>query len=357
MPITLAASALVCATLCLVVWKVFPGNLSLFSELSLFNWLPVWSAIMIGVFGALLGPDRRWWPWSLAPIAFLLSGAVPLAFAVGPGEPNRTVIWGMLGLVPLLVGIALVGSAWRPLAGVFSRSRAFSRATAWSPAGWRTERVSMRRDPDLPTRATRRVRPTAVLNGIALALVILSMTAFENDPWIVRIGTQISSSDILMRTMAQDVRTRRNLREALGVMDTYRADHGTYSGFTAAAGRAALPSIRWHAGPVVTKTRPLTVAVLGASADHARLAAMSSSGAAFCLERTAVGIRYGKSSKGLNTTHAFRSAVAACGSELWTSHALTPPPVIHCPTYVNGYLMCRMLAVIRYETLRSPQGV
>ena len=66
-------------------------------------------AIAIAVFGALLGPDRRWWPWSLVPVAILLSAGPSDALIIGP---EHVLNWYQFGVVLPLFAAGLIGSAW-----------------------------------------------------------------------------------------------------------------------------------------------------------------------------------------------------------------------------------------------------
>jgi hypothetical protein len=78
---------------------------SLVSGFSIGSVVP--GAIAMAIFGSLLGPDRRWWPWSLVPTAILLSMAPSVALLVGP---ERFVDWSQFGIVLPLFLIGLVSS-------------------------------------------------------------------------------------------------------------------------------------------------------------------------------------------------------------------------------------------------------
>ena len=84
---------------------------SLVSGFSIGSVVP--GAIAMAIFGSLLGPDRRWWPWSLVPTAILLSMAPSVALLVGR---ERLVDWSQFGIVLPLFLIGLVSSMWRPVA-------------------------------------------------------------------------------------------------------------------------------------------------------------------------------------------------------------------------------------------------
>jgi len=94
----------------------------------------LWPTIAMSVFAAILGPERRWWPWSLAPTAFLLSLGASLALIVGP-EGLRD--WSMFGAVLPLFCVGLLWSAWRPLAvrltGMMGREAPTRERTTTSP--------------------------------------------------------------------------------------------------------------------------------------------------------------------------------------------------------------------------------
>ena len=73
----------------------------------------LWPAVGMALFGALLGTDRRWWPWALAPVAVLLSFAPATAALVGPEGLQD---WSLFGAVLPLFLVGLVASAWHLLA-------------------------------------------------------------------------------------------------------------------------------------------------------------------------------------------------------------------------------------------------
>src|SRR5207247_1686599 len=79
-----------------------------------------------------------------------------------------------------------------------------------------------------------RFRPVVVLNALAAAALAVSILMFQADPMPTRVGTSLPTF-LGTRALDQDVRAKIDLREAITAMDGYRADHGTYTGFDAAA--------------------------------------------------------------------------------------------------------------------------
>jgi hypothetical protein len=306
----------------------------------------LWPAVVMCVFAAILGPDRRWWPWSLVPTAFLLSFGPSFALMVG-GE--RLHNWSMFGAVLPLFVAGLLWSAWRPLAvrltAVFGR-----RAPMFEPA---------------PTSGTmplrpNSVRPTVALHAMAVGLLAISLIAFHEDPLLAQIGTALPTY-LGVRTVAQDVRTHQNLLLAIEAMDRYRADLGTYRGFDAAAAGVMEPRLAWTERASVA-TEPLWMWIATARTDVARVAGLSGSGTAFCIQRSAGGLTYGESHATGAMKDRLHAAVQTCGTTPWSPTVLrTPPFETMCdgldPT--GGYLICRMVQVLSVDILRQtkPEGV
>jgi hypothetical protein len=127
------------------------------------GWISGWLVEMWGpglvmaTFAALLGTDRRWWPWVLAPVAALLSLGPAMA-VISTITQFTTLAW-FRSVVPL-VAIGLAASSWRPLALAFSR-------------------VPL--DPGVRNAIPRRVRPVAVANAFAAGMVVVSFLAYRYD--------------------------------------------------------------------------------------------------------------------------------------------------------------------------------
>ena len=86
----------------------------------------------------------------------------------------------------------------------------------------------------------------------------------------------------------------------------------------------------------------------------ARIAALSESGTAFCIERTGDGsIRYG-SAGGEGDLSAFERAIVDCGSTPWSDTAVRMPDTASMCDGVDtsGYLICRMVQVLITDTMQ-----
>ena len=188
------------------------------------------------------------------------------------------------------------------------------------------------------------------------------MAMFRADPLPVQVGTSLPTY-LGERVQAQDVRTKLDLRQALAAMDGFAATNGTYRGFDATAGRALDPSLAWSDGHLASNgsepVRALTMSVESATGGTARIAALSESGTAFCIERTGDGsIRYGGGggeTEGEPHLAAFELAVALCGSTPWSQAAVRMPDTTRMCDGLDrsgGYLICRMVQVLIAETMR-----
>ncbi|MGH2590526.1 MAG: hypothetical protein ACRDGW_06990, partial [Actinomycetota bacterium] len=184
------------------------------------------SMAVMALFGSMLGTDRRWWPWALAPAAVLLS--LGPATAVMSIPSNLTAFTWFADALPLFV-VGFAASLWRPLAMRFARRRA-------EPAHPATET------------ATRRMRPVVVLNAFAGSLLLVTVFAARFDPLGIQIATSLPTY-LGARELAQDVRTKTNLTLAIAAMDEYRAEHGTYRGFDNGAGESRVPELAWSDVP------------------------------------------------------------------------------------------------------------
>ena len=302
------------------------------------------AAIVMALFGAMLGADRRWWPWVLVPVALLLSAGPSAAVIIGP---EHLMDWSRFGAVVPLFTVGLVCSAWRPIAErIGRRVRPQDDVSTTAPSPLVTE--------------PGRLRPTVVLSAVGVGLLLVSLVLFRADPLPAQIGASLPTY-LGARSSVADLRTRQLLRQALADMDGFRADHGTYRGFDVVAARSVDPALTWQAGLPTRSAGPtipeLTMGIVDASTTAARVVAVSPSGTAFCIQRDAGGIAYGSSPRiSLYTAvpSSLRQAVAACGSTRWTDAAVRPFPVRTMCDDVDresGYLICRMVQVIMTQTM------
>jgi hypothetical protein len=305
------------------------------SEIGIDRMVP--SAVCIGLFGVVLGPDRRWWPWALAPVSLLLSGGPSVALLIGP---TGFVDWSPFGYAIPLAGIGLLGSAWRPV------------------AQWLTPRLRRARTAPTPSREPGgRGRLFVAFNAVAVAVLLASAIMFIADPMPAHVVVQLPTY-LGVRSAAQDLRTKLDLRQAIGAMDAYRALHGTYTGFDAREAADAEPSLAWIDGVrrADASDEPfLTISIVTATDSDARVAALSASGNAFCVERVAGGkLAYGTTTFVPRATQAVRQAIATCGATPWTAATVRPIPTATLCDHVgaSGYLLCRMVQVFIVETLQ-----
>ncbi len=313
------------------------------------------AAMAMAAFGVLLGTDHRWWPWSLAPVAVLLSMGPSTALIVGP---EHLLDWSQFGIAVPLALIGLVCSAWRPLAmRLTSRG---DRAEAPEAASLKALGGSVGKP-----RRPRRVRPIVVLNAVGVGMLMVSLVMFRADPLPLQISMALPTY-LGERITEQDVRTKMDLRQAMTAMDTYRSQHGTYRGFDAATGSVADTSLAWHDWPLKADASgsvpSFTMSIAWASGRRARVAALSYSGTAFCLERTGTGgLTFGSSVGSAepgagDATNALKQAVARCGSTGWTSAAIRPFPIATlCDGMApdGGYLICRMVQALSVSIMRQ----
>jgi hypothetical protein len=285
----------------------------------------------MALFGAMLGTDRRWWPWALVPAAFFLSLGPTMAVASIP--TTLTALTWFASVLPLAV-VGFIGSLWRPIAERLSGVR-----VAWP----------------LVMSSPRTVRPTTVLNAAAVALLVVSLLAVRYDPLPVQIATPLPTF-LGARVLAQDVRTMTNLWEAIDVAESYREANGTFDGFDAAAGEVVAPAFRWL--DRVTH-QPLVLTVASANEDSVRFLAQSASGPMFCMQRTDEGVTYGVAEQRppseAGPTLADR-AMLACGSTPFTPRALA---MFDLGAMCEGaddqvILLCRSVQKLIRETLASP---
>ncbi len=305
------------------------------------------AAIAIALFGALLGTDRRWWPWILVPVAVLVSAGASSAIIIGP---ERLQDWSRFGAVVPLFAIGFIGSAWRPLAErIGRRIRPVDVQDEMSGAPVTPSAI----DPG-------RLRPTVVLNAVGAGMLLVSLVIFRADPLPDQIGASLPTY-LGARSSVADLRTRQLLRQAITDMDGYRSDHGTYRGFDPAAAASLDRELTWQEGLPHGANGPkipeLTMGIVGASSTTARIVAVSPSGTSYCIQHDANGVAYGSAPRiSWNTAlpSALHQAVAVCGSILWTDAAVRPFPITTMCVGLDrdsGYLICRMVQVIMKQTM------
>src|SRR5205085_7523384 len=157
------------------------------------------------VFGALLGTNRRWWPWIFAPAGILIS--LGLSEAILATISHYTA-WTAIGASLPYALVGLIASTWRPLARSIERRRL--------PHGARTG-------------SAQRVRPAAVVNAIAAGALGVTLLMHVFDPLGIEIGTTLPTF-LGARIAVTDLRARMDLHEALAAMERYRNENGSYSG-------------------------------------------------------------------------------------------------------------------------------
>lgn len=287
-------------------------------------------ALQIAVFSALLGPNRRWWPWSLGPVAFFLSSG-PLGIVAAWGYGRHWVVWTEFGLVVPMFLVALAWSGWRPLALRFSGGR---EAAAYVPRP--------------PSR--RRVRPVVVLNAAAVALLAISAIAYRADPMPIQIGEPLPTY-LGYRDRVNDVRARMNLDMAITTAGRYRQENGTWKGFDANTAATLQDQLAWvdlgnpQGG---SSTATLKAEIVGGSSGAATIVTRSGSGTWFCIRRTVdSGVTWGDGKS-------VGEAIAGCGSKPWTPREIRPMPQLDCPADEDsGYLICRMVQVLAVNIMKS----
>jgi len=275
------------------------------------------------VFGAMLGTDRRWWPWALVPPAVLLSFGPTVAVMSVPS--SFTAFTWFADALPLFV-VGLVASFWRALATRFARRRTGAPVTTV-----RSARSA--------------VRPVVAINAAAAGILFASVLAARFDPLGIRIATPLPSF-LGARVLAQDVRTKTNLADAVVAMEAHRSVHGSYAGFDAANGEELAPALVW------TDERTgeeLVVRVTSVDATRAQVVARSPSGTTFCAETFGGGATFGAG----DTIVAAR---AACGSAPFTADSLRMLPVeTFCDDVDDdALLLCRHVQRLMRETLAAP---
>lgn len=308
---------------------------------------PLWDALgpllCLFVFGALLGPDRRWWPWSLAVVALFMSQALPALFRFSV-DPPQIKVWSFFGAVVPLFLVGLIGSAWQPLGGWLDSRRAK-----------RSNQEEPKADDPLPSRRYR-LGPVAVLNAGAVVILVVSVLMYASDPVPAWFAQPLPTFSV-PRDAANNLRIRMDLQQALSVMDRYRHKHGTYEGFDAMMGSTSDPSLAWFDGigvwsgglstPDATGVPDLVMFVIAATRHQAKIAAASASGAGYCIQHTSGGgVTYGTAGGYPSTVSTLRTAIARCGDTPWTAATTQPAPQLTCDPNRSAYLLCRMVQVL-----------
>ncbi len=314
----LLATGTCTAAIAVIVWA--SARLHVMSPFGADTATPV---VVMAAFGAVLGTDRRWWPWSIVPVAFLLSLGPAMALFALPGHFVAMTWFGAV-LPYALVGLA--SSAWQPLAKGFSRRE-----------------VERTPDTHSPTRA---LRPAVALNAAAASLLVVAFLAHRYDPLPVQLATSLPIY-LGIREQAQDVRAKTSLQLASQALEAYREANGTFRGFDARAGEAAVPTLDWHDGPT---NEPLVIGVTEPAADRAQVVTLSANGTAYCVQDTNGATMYGEAQAGV------RAARAACAVKPWTAAAIGTVPVAGLCLGVDdqGIVICRAVQRLVRNTLATP---
>ena len=278
-------------------------------------------AVAMATFGALLGRDRRWWPWIFAPVAVLLTGATMTVLMSSVEH-----VWNLSGFgaaIPYF-GIGLICSFVQPLALRLSRGRA---PVGIEPIAAFEEQADPA-EPGQEVRGVRRVRPRVLAAGAAAALLVVSASAFLLDPSPARYA-EVVPTYLGARTYVQDLRTRTDLWRGMVAVDRYRNRHGSLAGFDAATARAAAPAVAWTDG--IPASSPQIGLAFLRFGRWPTLVSFSESGTAYCARDGLAGITYGtyeaRSGQHLGPARVFIEAMATCDSAPLTPAAMRPFPV------------------------------
>jgi hypothetical protein len=344
-------SALVCG---LATWGMVAADEWAYAKHLGLTGGPTWelwsAALCIGSFGLLLGQERRWWPWSLAPVTLLLSAGPSAAVLL---NPERQLTWLLFGSAVPLAAIGLIWCALTPLVNWMTLRVA--RAEGREPRPVTESPHAVR----IPGRS--RPRLMVVLNALAAGALAVSVIVFMGDPLPAAQSTTLPTF-LGLRTQAADARVKLDLRMAISALDEYAARHGSYSGFTAAAGASIEPKLAWLDGADAAGASgsppSQTMMIAFRSAGMVKIAALSE-GRAFCMERTLSRISYGTSQPAgwiHPGAHQVQEAISVCRSTLWTDSAVhIPDTSLMCDGFdpYGGYVTCRMVQANLATTLRQ----
>lgn len=314
------------------------------------------SFFSMALFGALIGRDRRWVPWSLVIAAILIGGGP--SSALWRWQRDTSAGAGFISTLALFVA-GSVGSAWPVISA--SLTRRMTRAERMATLAT-TPRHALLGVPS-------RIRWLNIAGVAAIcASLVLSIL-------VVGLDTSIALPTYLgQRNRANDYRTKLDLQMALQDMDAYFARNGTYVGFDATYGWATHPELAWQDGLVTPLVVPegvpravakrqmpkpspatKTMMIVGTSGTTVTLVALSPAGTAFCVrhERGAPAT-FGQSDRPRGNRKALSAAVSSCGSAPWDTEAVgTPPQTLACDPAARGYLICRMVQVLIHNILRT----
>jgi len=329
--------------------------------------------IAMFAFGLLLPRRSAWWPWAVGPVAVLLSQG-PTGILALTVMGYGTTIWfnGVLWLAT----IGLAGASVFPLAARLERRKRAKNQDDLTPAAatpsgrwWVVEdrvREAEEEGTDEPatevgTRARRRLR--APLVGIAIGLVVVSGIAAGADPLPIRFSVALPTY-LGLRTRAQDIRAQENLAIALTAVERFRATNDL-GDFTPEEGAALAPSIAWRDHPVGTGSR-LAVGIVDVSSSGVRLATVSVSGAAFCVESArasgwAPTLGVGAAHGTMGGADALKRAISRCASQPFAPASLPDLETVvgtMCDGQANDLIItCRAVQRLVRDTLADPHPV
>lgn len=344
-------SALVCG---LATWGMVAADEWAYAKHLGLTGGPTWelwsAALCIGSFGLLLGQERRWWPWSLAPVALLLSAGPSAAVLL---NPERQLTWLLFGSAVPLAAIGLIWCALTPL------------------VNWMTLRVARAEGRKPPAEAASsepiaepsrmRLRPVVVLDAFAIGMLAVSMIIFQGDP-LPGAQATVLPTYLGLRVQAADARAKMDLRMAVVTLDSYAAAYGNYVGFDAARATAIDPSLVWRDGTDPSGAwavfPSLTMAIVPDSSARVRIVAVSEGGEAFCMQRTPRAIRFGSSGQpgeaNRSQSALVNLAIANCDAKPWRASAVRVTDTSNMCEGLDpfgGYVTCRMVQALVAKTL------
>lgn len=282
--------------------------------------------LAMAVFGWLLGPDRRWFPWVVVALAILMS--------TGPAGMfwhwNRSISGWLYfsAAFPLFVASA-IGTAWKPLAVLFA-----SRG--------RRDRGGLEHQLYLVSTPAARSRVRALNLGSAI-LLSLSLAGPLLVSWDAPFPTYMG-----YRERAWEVKTFANLRTAAATLVDYRWRTGGLDGFDYSSGLRN-SQLMWTDDRRQLLSQGLGVIWLESVRNgSAQLVARGAEDSMLCMRVSGPGeLTYGRSRTTAAGPQAVRSAVKHCGDERWSEELTEPAERPDCSSdEVDNYMICRMVEAL-----------
>jgi hypothetical protein len=288
--------------------------------------------LILMTFGLLLPIGRPRPLWTI-PLVAILASLGPATLLIGTLYRYTALSWFRTSIPLASIGLAGAASVL-----FVARQR-----------GLRSEQ---------PPAARRDLRPMAVVYGVSIGALAVTLVMSVTDPLPVEIATTLPTY-LGARERVEDLRSRMTLDRALASAEAYRERTGTFRGFDASTAETLDPGLLWADGTPGSESAfgPERVVRIAMTTDERVDLVIVAEPTTYCV-RSIRGRAptYGAANEGPPHVRA-RTALRGCADRRWSSDLLRPFPIESFCDQAADITMCRAVQGFMRNLMASPTGV